>query len=52
MTFVRLTRAPGDGTGTNGKVEVSDPSWVSARDPRGLRELYPSVFGLKVVPRV
>lgn len=44
ITFVRLTRAPGDGTGTNGKIVVNDPAWISPE-----RELYPSVFGLSVV---
>lgn len=46
VTFIRLTRAPGDGTGTNGKIEVNDPTWISPT-----RELYPSVFGLSVVRR-
>jgi hypothetical protein len=46
IRFVRITRAPGDGSGTNGKIDVEDPSWISP-----LRELYPSVFGLRVVKR-
>lgn len=46
VTFIRLTRAPGDGTGTSGKILVSDPTWISPT-----RELYPSVFGLRVVER-
>lgn len=46
ITFIRLTRAPGDGTGTNGKIDVEDRTWISP-----IRELYPSVFGLKVVRR-
>jgi hypothetical protein len=46
VTFLRLTRAPGDGTGTNGKIDVNDPTWISP-----MRELYPSVFGLRVVRR-
>lgn len=43
--FVRLTRAPGDGTGTNGKILVQ---WEGSTSDR---EYYPSVFDLKVVPR-
>jgi hypothetical protein len=43
VTFLRLSRAPGDGTGTNGKIIVNDPTWISDQ-----RELYPSVFGLDV----
>lgn len=46
VTFIRLTRAPGDGTGTNGKIDVNDPAWISP-----MRELYPSVFNLSVVRR-
>lgn len=46
VTFIRLTRAPGDGTGTNGKIDVNDPTWISPT-----RELYPSVFSLSVVRR-
>lgn len=44
-TFVRLTRAPGDGTGTEGKVIVR---WEGSTSDS---EYYPSVFDLKVVPR-
>ena len=46
IKFIRLTRAPGDGTGTNGKIDVEDRTWISP-----MRELYPSVFGLRVVRR-
>lgn len=46
VRFVRISRAPGDGTGTNGKIVVNDPAWISPE-----RELYPSVFGLSVVRR-
>ena len=46
ITFVRLTRAPGDGSSTNGKIDVEDRTWISQ-----LRELYPSVFSLSVVRR-
>lgn len=46
VVFNRLSRAPGDGTATNGKIIVNDPSWISPT-----RELYPSVFGLSVVRR-
>ncbi|HET9865738.1 MAG TPA: hypothetical protein VFQ06_00495 [Nitrospira sp.] len=45
VTLVKLTRAPGDGTGTNGKILVASEFWSSDR------EYYPSVFDLKVVPR-
>lgn len=44
-TFVRLTRAPGDGTSTEGKIIVK---WEGTTVDS---EYYPSVFDLKVVPR-
>lgn len=48
VIFQALTRAPGDGTGTNGKISVRDPHWGMSD---GYREVYPSNYGLKVVPR-
>lgn len=45
VIFRLLTRVPGDGTATNGKIIVDEPGWPGA-------ERYPSVYGLSVVPRV
>ena len=42
--FRSLTRVPGDGTATNGKIIVDEPGWEGA-------ERYPSVYDLTVVPR-
>jgi hypothetical protein len=42
--FRSLTRVPGDGTGTNGKIIVDEPDWQGA-------ERYPSVYDLSVVER-
>lgn len=42
--FRSLTRVPGDGTGTNGKIIVDEPDWAGC-------ERYPSVYDLRVVER-
>lgn len=47
-TFTRLSRAPRDGTGTNGKIVVL---WLPVTEDHYGGEYYPSVFDLKVVPR-
>lgn len=43
-TFRLLTRVPGDGTATNGKIIVDEPDWPGC-------ERYPSVYDLTVVER-
>lgn len=43
--FRSLTRVPGDGTATNGKIIVDETDWEGA-------ERYPSVYDLSVVERV
>lgn len=43
-TFRLLTRVPGDGTATEGKIIVDEPDWPGA-------ERYPSVYDLRVVRR-
>lgn len=42
--FRSLTRVPGDGTATGGKIIVDEPDWKGA-------ERYPSVYDLRVVER-
>lgn len=42
--FRLLTRVPGDGTATEGKIIVDEPGWEGA-------ERYPSVYNLRVVAR-
>lgn len=42
--FRRLTRVPGDGTATTGKIVVDEPDWTGA-------ERYASVYDLRVVER-
>jgi hypothetical protein len=45
--FDGISRVPGDGTATEGKVLVSEPGGGR----RNRRELYRSVFNLTIVPR-
>lgn len=42
--FRLLTRVPGDGTATEGKIIIDEPHWEGA-------ERYPSVYALRVVAR-